>query len=489
MVCSSGTCKKKDGTYRFCVDYRRLNAVTVKDSHPLPRVDDTLDRLSGAQVFSTIDLTSGYWQIPLHPDDREKTAFSTGAGLYHFKTMPMGICNAALSFQRLMELVLRGLHWSVCLIYLDDIIIHSATDGKHMLHLKVVFDRFRAAGLKLKPSKCHLAKTSVTFLGYIVSKEGVQPDPANTDKLRSWPTQCSSTEVRAFLGICSYYRRFIASFAEIAEPLHHLTHKNVPFLWTENCQAAFDMLKGKLTQPPVMSFPHLEEPFLLYTDASQHAICAVLAQKLAGKEHVIAYASHTLTTAEQKWSTFDRELYAIVWSVRHFQHYVACPPFTIITDHKPLVGLKKMPLNNDPTGRRARWAVELDIYDWRIVHKEGSKHLNADAMSRRPDTVPDDTPTLPAVMSQSTQTSPQLTHLTSTTQPWSPGAQVSVPSAATTNLIDIQSDDWDIRQKQQHDPDLQQVFLWLADGHKPTHKQMCNAPPPDYANSGPSTVA
>lgn len=197
--------RKKDGTHQFCVDYRRLNDVTIKDSHPLPRVDDTLDRLSGARVFSTIDLAAGYWQIPLNPDDKEKTAFSTGTGLYQFCMMPMGISNAPPSFQRLMELVLRGLHWSICLIYLDDIIVYSADFPQHLQHLREVFQRFRMAGLKLKPSKCHLARSSVTFLGHRVSSAGVEPDPSNIDKVKSWPIPTSATQVRAFLGLCSYY--------------------------------------------------------------------------------------------------------------------------------------------------------------------------------------------------------------------------------------------------------------------------------------------
>ncbi len=221
--------RKKDSTHRFCVDYRRLNDVTIKDAHPLPRVDDTLDRLSGARVFSTIDLTAGYWQIPLNPNDKEKTAFSTGTGLYQFRMMPMGISNAPPSFQRLMELVLRGLHWSVCLIYLDDIIVYSADFPQH---LREVFQRFRTAGLKLKPSKCHLAHSSVTFLGHRVSSAGVEPDPSNIDKVKTWPIPTSATQVRAFLGLCSYYRRFIRHFARTAEPLYHLTHKGVSFSWS-----------------------------------------------------------------------------------------------------------------------------------------------------------------------------------------------------------------------------------------------------------------
>lgn len=479
--------KKKDGTHRFCVDFRRLNAVTIKDSHPLPRVDDTLDRLAGANIFSTIDLTAGYWQIPLNPTDKEKTAFSTGAGLYQFRMMPMGLSNAPPSFQRLMELVLRGLHWSICLIYLDDIIVYSQNFPQHLQHLAEVFKRFRSAGLKLKPSKCHLACSSVTFLGHRVSSNGVEPDPANTEKVTNWPVPQSATQVRAFLGLCSYYRRFIQDFAHIADPLHRLTHKGVPFIWSNEAEEAFLVLKQALTSPPVMAFPNLSAPFLLYTDASLHAIGSVLSQKVNGREHVIAYASHLLSASERKWSTFDRELWAIVWSVRHFRHYVAAHPFTIITDHKPLVGLKKLPLDQDPTGRRARWSVELDLYDWCIVHRDGAKHMNADSMSRPPDPMENHSSAqLTEAADRATQT--EDTTETSITDHATPihhrqlqterdiaQEQQTDPDHTETvgnaqrmpiNQVQIQTE-WNIAQKQQADPDLATVLSWVTTGRRP----------------------
>lgn len=479
--------RKKDGTHRFCVDYRRLNGVTIKDSHPLPRVDDTLDRLSGARVFSTIDLTAGYWQIPLNPNDKEKTAFSTGTGLYQFRMMPMGISNAPPSFQRLMELVLRGLHWSVCLIYLDDIIVYSADFPQHLQHLCEVFQRFRTAGLKLKPSKCHLACSSVTFLGHRVSSSGVEPDPSNIDKVKTWPIPTSATQVRAFLGLCSYYRRFIRHFARTAEPLYHLTHKGVSFSWSAEANEAFNVLKQALTSSPIMAFPNLSAPFLLYTDASLHSVGSVLSQQVERKEHVIAYASHVLSASERKWSTFDRELYAIVWSVRHFRHYLACHQFTIITDHKPLVGLKKLPLDHDPTGRRARWAIELDLYDWHVIHREGVKHLNADAMSRRPDTNSvesdsfsrGDVSTI-SVATQTTSIPLQAKLVSAHTQTLPVNKNVllpmTVPSHTSSNLILIQSD-WDVMEKQRSDPDLVVVFSWMETGRRPPLWRLRDASP------------
>lgn len=282
--------RKKDGTWRFCLDYRKLNAVTVKDSHPLPRVDDALDALAGAAWFSTIDLQHGYWQVELAEQDHEKTAFTTGTGLYQFKVMPMGLTNAPATFQRLMEMVLRGLPWKICLVYLDDVLIYSRSFEEHLRHLEEVFRRFQASDLKLNPAKCCLAKDHVRFLGHIVSKNGIQPDPRNVESVKNWPTPRTPTEVRAFLGLCSYYRKFIRGFAHHAAPLHALTEKNVPFQWTAHCQDAFIYLQQALSNPPVLAFPDFALPFYLYKDASCSAIGAVLAQKHGPHEKVVAYA-------------------------------------------------------------------------------------------------------------------------------------------------------------------------------------------------------
>ena len=377
--------RKKDGNWRFCIDYRALNSVTVKDAHPLPRTDDTLDALGGSAVFSTMDLSSGYWQVQLDEQDQEKLAFTTGRSLYHFKVMPMGLVNSPPTFQHLMQLVLQGLSWKTCLVYLDDIIVYSKTFSAHLLHLKEVFERLRAANLKLKPSKCDFVQSQVTFLGHVVSASGVQPDPKNIDKVRDWPTPENPTEVRAFLGLCSYYRRFIHQFAKISQPLHALTQKGKTFSWTDVEQAAFDTLRHALTHTPILAYPDFSKEFLLCTDASNISIGCVLSQlNDSSREHVIAYGSHTLTSTERRWSTFDRELWAIVWSIRHFRQYLTGHPFRIITDHKPLLGLRKMALDGDPTGRRARWALKIDPYNWTIEHKQGLKHCNADSLSRRP---------------------------------------------------------------------------------------------------------
>ena len=201
--------RKKDGSLRFCMDYRKVNAVTKKDAYPLPRVDETLDTLSGSQWFSTLDLLSGYWQVEMSPTDREKTAFATPEGLYELKVMPFGLCNAPSTFQRLMDSVLKGLHWSNCLVYIDDVVVPGRKFKDHLQNLKLVFDRFREAGLKLHLKKCKFGKKEVTFLGHLISASGVAVDPTKTDKIATWPEPQCQRDVQQFLGLANYYRRFI----------------------------------------------------------------------------------------------------------------------------------------------------------------------------------------------------------------------------------------------------------------------------------------
>ena len=374
--------KKKDGSTRFCIDYRKVNAITHKDAYPLPRIDDTLDTLSGAQWFSTVDLLSGYWQVEVAEEDKPKTAFATREGLYEFNVMPFGLCNAPATFQRLMDLVLAGVQWTQCLVYLDDVIIIGRDFEEHLQNLSTVLQKLREAGLRLKPSKCSFCQESVSYLGHIVSREGVSTDPEKTAKVTRWPTPTSVQEVQQFLGLASYYRRFVRNFAEIAKPLHRLTERGREFVWTLECETAFATLKNRLSSAPILSFPDFSKPFLLDTDASQEGIGAVLSQISDGNEHVIAYASRTLSKAERKYSVTRKELLAVVTFTNHFRPYLLGQNFALRTDHSSLTWLHNF---KEPEGQLARWIEKLQEYDFTIFHRPGKQHQNADALSRRPD--------------------------------------------------------------------------------------------------------
>ena len=249
---------KKDGTTRFCVDYRKLNAVTKLDVFPLPRVDDSLDLLAKSKYFSTLDLASGYWQVEMAPESVEKTAFATHSGLYEFSVMPFGLCNAPATFQRLMETVLAGLSRDTCMVYLDDILVLGATLEEHLQNLAQVFNRLQEAGLRLKPTKCHLARREIEYLGFIVTDKGVAADPRKIEAVRAFPTPTDLKHLQSFQGLASYYRRFIPNFAKIANPLHALTRKDTPFLWSSDCEQAFENLKQSLTQASVLAFPNFD---------------------------------------------------------------------------------------------------------------------------------------------------------------------------------------------------------------------------------------
>ena len=372
--------KKPDGSDKFCVDFRALNDITKKDSYPLPRVAESLGALFGTQYFSSMDLMSGYWQIEMDPESREKTAFVTHAGLFEFNVMPFGLCNAPSCFQRLMECVLRSLNWRIALIYLDDVLVYSRTFRDHLDHLRLVFDRFREAGLKLKPKKCHFGQKSVKFLGHVISKDGVQRDPDKIKAIKEYPVPRRVKDVRAFLGLANYYRKFVRDFSKIAGPLHDLTKKALKFRWTDECQAAFERLKSALIQAPILGYPDFTLPFDLYVDASDEALGMVLGQVQNGREVVISYSGRKLLPAEKNYSVTEREALAVVAGIKYFQPYVYGRRFTVHTDHNAvrwLMGIK------EPTGRLARWAVLLQQYDFNIVHRSGKSNGNADALSRR----------------------------------------------------------------------------------------------------------
>ena len=370
---------KKSGKLRPCIDFRRLNYLTKSDAWPLPRIQDCLDAVSGSILFSTFDLTSGFHQIPVKMEDRPKTAFVTKYGLFEYKTLPMGLCNGPATCQRLMELVLNGLQWQICLIYLDDIIVYGSSFEEHVQRLDMVLSRILDAGLKLKPEKCQLLKAEVTFLGHVVSQNGVRPNPDNVAKILSWPVPKTVTEVRQILGMGSYYRRFIKDFSMLVKPLTELTKKANAFVWTEECQNAFDKLKKLFTSPEIMAYPQDDGEFILDTDACDTGIGAVLSQIQNGETKVIAYGSRTLNKAESNYCITDKELLAVRYFVEYYRQYLLGRKFTVRTDHQALVWLFSL---KEPKGRIARWIEILSAFDFVIEYRPGPKHGNADAMSR-----------------------------------------------------------------------------------------------------------
>ena len=371
--------KKKDGTKRLCIDYRDLNEVTIKDAYPVPRIDETLDALGSAKWFSTLDLSSGYWQVALDEEAQDKSTFVVRNGLYRWKVMPFGLTNAPATFERLMEKVMRGLQWEVLLIYLDDIIVFGRTVEEEIQRLRLCFSRLRDANLKLKPSKCFLFQTSVLYLGHIVSAEGVATDPQKVTAIDEWPRPQCKKEVRSFLGLTSYYRRFVKGFAGIAAPLHALTGKSARFEWNQECETAFQELKQRMKNAPILTYPTETGNFVLDTDASSEAIGAVLSQIQDGEERVLAYYSRKLSQPERNYCVTRQELLAVISSLKHFRQYLYGREVKIRTDHASLRWLINF---KNPEGQMARWLEQLSEYQITIEHRPGRKHANADGLSR-----------------------------------------------------------------------------------------------------------
>ena len=379
---------KPDGTYRFCIDYRKLNAMTEIDCHPIARTDDCLESLgaSGAKYFSSLDLQSGYWQLPVHKDSRQYTAFVTHDGLYQCKRMSFGLVNAPSVFSRLMSRVLQGLTWEVCLVYLDDVIVFSSTFEEHLNRLQLVFERFREAKLTCKPSKAMLGRQRIKFLGHYVSSKGIEPMPEKCQAVQDFPTPQKVKDIRSFLGLAGYYRKFIKDFSKIAGPLIDMTKKYERFIWSEECEKAFVTLKQKLISPPILAYPDFNKPYILQTDASDECVGMVLAQIQDGQERVIAYAGKRLSPNEKNYSVTEKEALAVIQGLKHFDPYLRGNQVSIVTDHSALVWLLSQ---NEPKGRIARWIAYIQQFNYTVQHKSGQKHSNADGLSRR--SYPDET--------------------------------------------------------------------------------------------------
>jgi hypothetical protein len=384
--------RKKDGEWRFCVDYRRLNAITTKDVYPLPRIDDALSRMEGSRYFTILEMQAGYWQVEVDEQDRVKTAFITADGLFEFKVMPFGLTNAPATFQRMMDVVLAVLKWKICLVYLDDIVVFAPTVTQHLERLESVLQRIGRAGLKLKLSKCSFLEQSLRVLGFIVSREGLSPDPEKISAVRDFPTPRNVKELQSFLGRCSYYRKFVPDFAVLARSLSNLTKKNQRFLWGEEHQRSFEALKTVLTSPPILAHPRYDLPMEIHCDASHYGVGAVLVQQYDGKEHVLAYASRLLSKPEVNYSVSEKECLALVWSIKKFRKFIWGQKVKVVTDHHSLCWLLK---KRDLSGRLARWSLQLQDLEIEIVYRSGRLHTDADSLSRAPTGSPDEEEEIP----------------------------------------------------------------------------------------------
>ena len=455
--------KKKDGSARMCLDVRRLNKVTKKDAYTLPRIRNVLESLNGANYFCVVDLQSGYWQLPLAPEDREKTAFSIPfRGHFQFKVMPFGLCNAPASFERLMEHVMAGLQWDRCLVYLDDIVVAGKTVDETITNFEKVLARLQAAGLKLKPSKCTLFARSVRYLGHIVSSEGISCDPEKIVSVKEWPRPRNVSDVRSFCGLAGYYREHIDSFSKIAEPLFRLTRKAVRFKWSDDCQLAFEKLKEALTSAPVLAYPDPDKDYILDTDASQFGMGGVLSQLHDGHERVVAYASKTFNKAQRNYCTTRRELLAVITFVKHFRHYLYGTRFTIRTDHASLRWLTNF---KDPEGILARWITTLETYNYVIEHRPGKDHSNADSLSRTISrTCPreDCNDCLEKLKNKTvspTQTSAEVFAISAANE------SLVAPPVDISELLTLSVMSWDeLAESQQSDPEIGPIYKWKVEG-------------------------
>jgi len=321
--------KKKDGTMRMCIDYRQLNKVTVKNKYPLPRIDDLFDQLQGASLFSKIDLRSGYHQLKIRASDIPKTAFRTRYGHYEFLVMSFGLTNPPAAFMELMNGVFRPYIDSFVIVFIDDILVYSRTEDDHVRHLRIVLQRLREEKLYAKFSKCEFWLNSVAFLGHVVSKEGIRVDPAKIEAVRGWTRPTSPTEIRSFVGLAGYYRRFVQGFSTITAPLTRLTRQGVGFQWSDECEESFQKLKTLLTSAPVLTLLEEGVDFTVYCDASGVGLGGVLMQK--GK--VIVYASRQLKSHEKNYPTHDLELAVVVFVLKLWRHYLYGVHCEIFIDH------------------------------------------------------------------------------------------------------------------------------------------------------------
>ena len=384
--------RKKDGRLRFCIDLRRLNNRTVKDAYSLPRIESILDSLGGAQIFTTLDLKAGYWQVEMAEECKAYTAFTCGPlGFYECDTMPFGATNAPATFQRLMHDCLGDLNMNWCIVYLDDIIIFSDTKEEHLKRLEAVFQKLITAGLKLKPTKCFFFRDEIEYLGHVVSGKGISTNPKKIEAVTKWPTPKTVYDVRSFLGFVGYYRRFIKNFSKITKPIREVitglenqskrAAKKTHIEWTDIADSAFETLKTMCVNTPILAYPDYQLPFTLHTDSSTDGLGAVLYQKQNGKQRVIAYASRSVSKAESNYPAHKLEFLALKWAVcEKFHEYLyGTKPFEVFTDNNPLTYVLTS-AKLDACGQR--WVAKLANYNFSIKYRCGVSNTEADALSR-----------------------------------------------------------------------------------------------------------
>ena len=368
--------KKKDGSMRLCIDYRQLNKVTIKNRYPLPRIDDLMDRLVGARMFSKIDLRSGYHQIRVKEEDVQKTAFRTRYGHYEYLVMPFGVTNAPGVFMEYMNRIFHPYLDRFVVVFIDDILVYSKSEEEHAEHVRIVLKVLKEKKLYAKLSKCEFWLSEVSFLGHVISGDGIAVDPSKVDAVLRWETPKSVTEIRSFLGLAGYYRRFIEGFSKLALPLTKLTCKGAAFVWDVKCEESFVELKKRLTTAPILILPNPEEPFVVYCDASKMGLGGVLMQN--GK--VVAYAFRKLKIHEKNYPTHDLELAAVVFVLKIWRHYLYGSRFEVFSDHK---SLKYLFDQKELNMRQRRWLELLKDYDFGLNYHPGKANVVADALSRK----------------------------------------------------------------------------------------------------------
>jgi len=370
---------KKNGKFRLCIDYRQLNSVTVADTYPMPRIDDILSSLAGANYISVFDLTQGFHQIEIATADRIKTAFNTPWGSWHYIRLPFGPKNGPATFQRAMDLALGELKWNIVLPFFDDMFVFSKTFEQHLKDLDSFFNKMHEHKLTLNPKKVQICKNRAKILGFEISNGKFHPDPEKLDTLKNYTTPKSVKDIQRFLGFCGYYRQFVKDFSGIVRPLTALLKKDAKFCWKDDQAAAFNLLISKLTEVSCLYLPDINKPFIIQTDACGEGLGAVLLQENEGIRTPCWFISRTLNPAEKNYSISEQECLAVIWAIKKFRGFIEYGHFLIETDHQALCWLRRI---KEPTGRLARWSIELQGFNFDVRYRAGTLNRTADALSR-----------------------------------------------------------------------------------------------------------